>query len=183
MYPSLPDNFNKLDETEQSAERELYRRRLVHYHYVENTEKYNKLHFAALTNPAGMFLSHLFFLARCPWLGESLELKLALIQAKEEWECPMGEGSTCPIVFDSDDIRKTKELGVELKQADKLRDEMRDAIGVGPADWVPTALYESAVTINQTFREEVLAGTETSEERAEIENHWPFDDRGEDGYR
>lgn len=36
--PLLPENLDHLDETQRSREMELYRRRLVHYHYVENTE-------------------------------------------------------------------------------------------------------------------------------------------------
>jgi len=46
--PSLPE-LDDLDETQRSEEMELYRRRLVHYHYIKNTEKYNELYYAALT--------------------------------------------------------------------------------------------------------------------------------------
>ena len=45
--PSLPEKLDDLDETQRSKEMELYRRRLVHYHYVKNTEEYNELHYAA----------------------------------------------------------------------------------------------------------------------------------------
>ena len=43
ISPSLPANMDKLDQTEQSHEMGLYHSCLVHFHYVKNTEKYNKL--------------------------------------------------------------------------------------------------------------------------------------------
>jgi len=58
--PSLPENLNDLNETKQNREKEIYRRRLVHYYYVENTEKYNELHYTTLTDPVGMLRRRLF---------------------------------------------------------------------------------------------------------------------------
>ncbi|KAJ3502931.1 hypothetical protein NLJ89_g8666 [Agrocybe chaxingu] len=52
--PSLLENLDDLDDTQQSREEELYRRRLIHYHYVKNMEEHNELHPAALTDPVGM---------------------------------------------------------------------------------------------------------------------------------
>jgi hypothetical protein len=69
--PSLPEKLDNLNETQQSGEMELYRRRLVHYHYVKNTEKYNELHYAALADPMGMFRHRLFCYASDPWEGET----------------------------------------------------------------------------------------------------------------
>ncbi|KAG6840035.1 hypothetical protein C0991_009463, partial [Blastosporella zonata] len=46
MAPSsLPETFHELDETNQSRGEELYRHRLVYYHYLKNTEEGNKLHY------------------------------------------------------------------------------------------------------------------------------------------
>ncbi|KAI1794467.1 protein kinase subdomain-containing protein PKL/CAK/Fmp29 [Ganoderma leucocontextum] len=181
--PSLPDNFDNLDETEQREEREHYRRRLVHYHYVDKTEKYNKLHSAALMDPAGVLRRRLFYHARSPWRGESLELKLALIRATEKWETLTGSGgSPCPIVFDPDEVRKTSELETELEKSDELLEKCRDLIGVGPEDWMPAERYKAALAISQQLKVDALAATESAKERAEIEAHWPFDDRNEDDY-
>jgi hypothetical protein len=35
--PSLPENLDDLGKTQQHREKELYRRRLVHYHYLTST--------------------------------------------------------------------------------------------------------------------------------------------------
>ena len=72
--PLLPDHFDNWDEIQQSQAKELYRRRLVHYHYVENTARYNKLHYAALSDPFATLYLRLFRHASDPWEGETLAL-------------------------------------------------------------------------------------------------------------
>jgi hypothetical protein len=88
--PSLPENFGDLKEQEQSRAKELYLRRLIHYHYVKNTEELNKHHYAAVADPVSM-LRRLFYYASAPWEGETLALKLTLIQATENWKTLTGE--------------------------------------------------------------------------------------------
>ena len=58
--PSLPKNLGDSNETQRSREKELHRRRLIHYHYVKYTEEYNKPHYTALTDPVGMLRRCLF---------------------------------------------------------------------------------------------------------------------------
>ena len=49
--PSQPENLDSMDADKRGSEMERYRRRLVHYHYVKGTEKYNEIHNAPLTDP------------------------------------------------------------------------------------------------------------------------------------
>ncbi|KAH9949736.1 protein kinase subdomain-containing protein PKL/CAK/Fmp29 [Amylocystis lapponica] len=105
--PSLPENFDELDEAERTEAEEVYRRRLVHYHYVRNTEECNKPHYDALTDHMCVLRSRLFNHASNPWEGETLELKIALIRATETWETLTGEDVPCPVVFDAEDVRET----------------------------------------------------------------------------
>ena len=81
--PLLPENLGGLDEAEKIQAKELYRSRLDHYHYVRNTEEYDKHHCAALTEPFGMLRRRLFYHAGDMWEGETLALKGALIKATE----------------------------------------------------------------------------------------------------
>jgi len=69
--PSLPENFDELDETERTEAEEVYLRRLVHYHYVTDTEECNELHHAALTDPMCVLRGRLFHHASNPWEGET----------------------------------------------------------------------------------------------------------------
>lgn len=181
--PSPPAaNLDDLDENQQSEEIELYRRRLVHYHYVKNTEKYNRLHYVALTDPAGLLRHRIFRHASDPWEGETLALKVALIDATENWETLTGGGGPCPVVFDPDDIHETRELDEELGELDESLEKCRAMIGYGPECWVPVWYYEEAMARSKQMKEDGLAAIESEAGRAQIEAHWPFDDMDEEEY-
>jgi hypothetical protein len=79
--PSLPENFDQLEEAEPTTAMEVFRCRLGYYRYVTNTAEYNKPHYDALRDPMYMLRSRLFEYAGYRWEGETLELKVALIQA------------------------------------------------------------------------------------------------------
>ena len=182
MRPSLPEKLGDLDETQQSREMELYRRRLVHYHYVKNTEEYNRLHYAALTDPMGVLRRRLFCYASDPWEGETLALKVALIQATKNWKMLTGGGLPCPVVFDPNDVRETMKLDAEQNEADESLEACRDVIGFGPEGWVPAEHYEEAMAISKKLKEDGLAAAESEEQRAQIAAHWPLDDMDEEEY-
>ena len=180
--PSLPEDFNQLEETERTAAMEAYRRRLGHYHYVTNTREHNKPHYDALTDPMCVLRSRLFNCASDPWEGETLELEVALIRAVERWETLTGGGKPCPVVFDAEDVRKTKELNEAQGKADNVFEMWQDLFGLGPEGWVPTQDYEGAVALCKQMKEEALSEARSEEERAEILGHWPWDDMDEGEY-
>ena len=180
--PSLPENFDELDETERTKAEEVYHRRLVHYHYVQNTEECNKPHYDAMTDPMCVLRSRLFHHASYPWEGETLELKVALIHATERWEMLTGEGAPCPVVFDAEDIRETTKLNELQGEADKAFEVWQNIFGLGSEGWVPTQHYEEAVALCKQTKEEALTGATSEEERAEIMGHWPWDDMDEQKY-
>lgn len=62
MRPSLPENWDDLDEDQQNRKMEPYRRRFIHYYYVKNTEQYNKLNYVALMDPMAVLCRRLFVL-------------------------------------------------------------------------------------------------------------------------
>lgn len=179
--PSLPENFDDLDETERTEAEGVYRGRLVHYHYVKNTEECNKLHYAALTDPNYVLRSRLFTHAGNPWEGETLELEAALIQATERWGTLTGGGTPCPVVFDADDVRETMELEEVQTKADKVLEVLQDMLELGPEGWVPTTdRYEKTVALSKQMKEAALTEATSAEERAETMEHWPWDDMDEE---
>ncbi|KAG7441085.1 protein kinase subdomain-containing protein PKL/CAK/Fmp29 [Guyanagaster necrorhizus] len=180
--PSLPENLEDLDKAEQIREKELYHRRLVHYHYVKSTEKYNELHYAALTDPAGVLRRRLFHHASEPWEGETLALKVALMDATANWEALTGGGAPCPVAFDAEDVRETKKLDGVQSGADEVMEALRNMIGYGPEGWVPTKRYEEVMTRSKQLKEGALAAAESAKERAEMATHWPLDDMDEEKY-
>ena len=182
MPPWLPKDLGNLDQPQQDREMELYRCRLVHYHYVENTEKCNKPHYAAMTHSMATIRRRLFGHASDPWEGETLELKIALIEATETWEMLRRGGSPCPVVFDAKDVLKTKELDAKQRGADETLEGCQNMLGVGLDGWMPSERYEEVMAGSKLFKERVLAEV-TSEELAQITAHWPFDDMDESKYQ
>ena len=180
--PSLPEKLDDLDETQKSREMELYRRHLVHYHYVKSTQEHNEFLYAALTAPICVLRHRLFDLASNPWEGETSELKAALIQATNSWQTLTGGGPPCPVVFDPDDEHETMKLDAEQTEADDILESCRNVINFGPEGWVPVEHYEQAMAISKKLKEDALAAAESEEEKAQAAAHWPFDDMDEEEY-
>ncbi|KAF8177834.1 protein kinase subdomain-containing protein PKL/CAK/Fmp29 [Pholiota molesta] len=181
--PALPEGFDELDATEQRRASELYHRRLVHYHYAKSTEECNALHHAALTSPWGVLRSRLFYYAGLPWKGETLELKVALIEAAQYWEKLTGGGAPCPVVFDAEDVRATMKLAEVQREADEVLEKCESAIGIGTPDgWVPVQYYEETMTRSKKMKADSLAMATSAEERAEIMGNWPWDDIDEEKF-
>ncbi|KAI6037062.1 protein kinase subdomain-containing protein PKL/CAK/Fmp29 [Pisolithus microcarpus] len=176
------ENLSDLDETEQSRGKELYHRRLMHYYYVKNTEECNELHYKAFIDPVGMLRRRLFHHAGDPWEGETLALKVALIEATKKWEALTGGGAPCPIVFDAEDIQETMKLDAKKTEADESLEMCQIIIGFGPEGWVPTERYEEAMRHSNRIKEDHWAAAESTEERATLATHWPFDDMDEEKY-
>ncbi|KAG9019040.1 hypothetical protein FRB90_006996 [Tulasnella sp. 427] len=173
--PSLPEGFNDLSKATQSWEQELYRRRLVHYHYVKSTEERNEVHQAALAAPMDVLRRRLFQYSGDPWEGETISLKVALVEATKSWEKFTGDGASCPVVFDTEDVRATMELNAALEKADALMEVCSNMVGFGPEGWVPIEHYEEAMARSKNMKQDVIAQALSDEERAEIEAHWVLD--------
>jgi hypothetical protein len=133
-------------------------------------------------DPMGVLRCRLFCHASDPWEGETLALKVALIEATKNWKTLTGGGSPCPVVFDPDDVRGAMKLDAEQKKADETLEACRDVIGFGPEGWVPAQHYEEAMALSKKMKEDVLAAAESEEERAQIAAHWPWDDMDEEDY-
>ncbi|KAI0793924.1 kinase-like domain-containing protein [Fomes fomentarius] len=180
--PSLPANIDELDQYEQSRTMGLYHRRLVHFHYVKNTEQYNKLHHDALSDPVSMLIYRLFDQAGAPWEGETHALKTTLIEATEIWGRLMGEGVPCPVAFEPEDVRKTKELDAKLQVADENFEGCRGMVGFETETWVSNEHYEMAVALAELLKLRLLKEIPEEEVRAKIEANWFLDNMDEGDY-
>ncbi|OSD00092.1 hypothetical protein PYCCODRAFT_1371751, partial [Trametes coccinea BRFM310] len=180
--PSLPSNLADMDESGRIRAEELYRRRLVHYHYVKSTEKYNEFHNVALTEPMGVLRRRLFCYASEPWEGETLELKAALIEATDNWRALSGTDAPCPVQFDAEDVQETMRLEAEQQEADEVLQDCLDLVGAGTDGWVSVEHYEEAMARSKRLKEDALASATSDQERAEVTAHWPLDDMDETSY-
>jgi len=180
--PSLPANMDELDQSEQSHALELYHSRLVHFHYVKNTEEYNKLHHDALSDPVSMFIFRLFNQAGAPWEGETHALKATLIEATEMWGRLAGEGVPCPVVFEPEDIRKTKELSARLLVSDENYEGCRAMVCFETETWVSNEHYAMAMAFAELLKLRVLTMIPEKDVRAISEANWFLNDMDEKNY-
>ncbi|KAK7051643.1 hypothetical protein VNI00_004622 [Paramarasmius palmivorus] len=179
--PSLPSNMDELDQSEQSHAMSLYHRRLVHFHYVKNTKKYNKLHHDVLSDPMSMFIYRLFDQAGTPWEGETHALKATLMEATEIWGRHTEEDVPCPVVFEPEDLRKTEELGAKLQVADENYEGCRGMVGFETETWVSNEHHAMAMALAELLKLRVLTEI-PKEDRAKTEANWFLNDMDEEGY-
>ncbi|KLO16689.1 protein kinase subdomain-containing protein PKL/CAK/Fmp29 [Schizopora paradoxa] len=181
--PSLPENFKDLDEASQEREMFEYRRRFLHYHYLESTKELNYLHYVAMKEPMSTLRRRLFRHSRALWKGETLELQAAVMQAWQHWNAlTETEGEPCPLAFDAEDIRQTMKLEEEVEKLDDEFDKTEGVFGIGMEGWVPNERYEETVVNCRKLKALALLRTMNPEKQAHIVGHWPFDDMDERDY-
>lgn len=182
--PKLPDDFDELSQDEQLWEKELFRRRLVHYHYNLSTAVYNRVHHKGLVYPISNFCRRIFNYATAPWEGETIKLLCALIEMVVNWEGFSKDGTPCPVVLTPDEIDAAIKLCRELESAEENERTLRNLVGYGPETWVPAAKYEKAMASGQEMKQKMLEVYSedqliTDDKRALIFACWPLDDMDE----
>ncbi|KAI0772816.1 hypothetical protein BD413DRAFT_603712 [Trametes elegans] len=180
--PSLPEDASKMDESQLGEAMGLYHRRLVHFHYVTNTQRFNKPHHAALWDPVSILARRLFDLAGAPWEGETHDLKAALIEATERWGRLMGERVSCPVEFEPEDVRETKELSERLQLADENYEGCRGLIGFESETWVSNEHYEMAAALAELLKLKLLMNLPKGEIRDKVEANWFLNNMDEQDY-
>ncbi|KAF7289310.1 Altered inheritance of mitochondria protein 9, mitochondrial [Mycena indigotica] len=180
--PSLPANIELMDEMERNAEHELYRHRLVHYHYIANAAVHNEPHFNLIVQSFGQrntLCRSLFVHSSRNWEGDTNEFKTALMQVVEDWDVLTGNTSPCPISFEADDVRATMEVAEYLKVAELAQKQLEQVLGDG---WVPANRYEELVAHAKKVKDLVLNSEDVKDDsyvREALNVHWPYDDMDE----
>lgn len=181
--PSLPRNFDELEEIQQFQHTELFRKRQLHYLYVKLTAENNSEHYNALTYHFNTLRRRIFHHASDPWEGDNIALKADLVTVSRNWEeVTLDRRSPCPIFFSDDESSECLRLAHEQSDADKQFQACQEAIGVANEGWVPVAYYDEAKERERKLKADALDAAETAEERARIEENWIFDDFCEEEY-
>lgn len=185
VVPRLPDNFAELNPQAQDEARETYRRRQLHFFYVSYTAKLNEEHWNAMRLEHVVLRQKLFQHAGTPWEGDNVTLKADLVQAMKVWpeltSDKEGTVPSCPFTYSPKEVEECLHLDSEQKDTNTNVEIARRRIGINIEGWVPLDRYDEAKELDQKFKSEVLEAADTDLERDEIQNHWPFDDHGEDG--
>ncbi|EAW09030.1 uncharacterized protein ACLA_077770 [Aspergillus clavatus NRRL 1] len=181
--PTLPSNFDELEEIEQFQHAELFRKRQLHYLYVKLTADKNSEHYDALTYHFSALRRRLFHHASDPWEGDNMTLKADLVTLSRNWgEVNPDATESCPIFFSDDESSEYLRLERAQSEADGQFQACQEAIGVGNEGWVPVAHYDEAKRRERKLKADALGAAETEEERARIEENWIFDDFCEEDY-
>ena len=87
----------------------------------------------------------------------------------------------CPVAFEPEDLRKTKELSAKLQVADENFEGCRGMVGFETETWVPSEHYPMAMALAELLKLRVL--TEIPKEiRAKTEANWFLNDMDEKDY-
>lgn len=183
QIPSLPSNFDELEEMQQLQEAELFRRRQLHYFYVKMTADMNVEHYGALTYDFSTLRRRLFHHASDPWEGDNITLKSDLVTLTRKWrEFTHDSKEPCPILFADDESTECLRLARAQSEANEQLQACQDVIGVGHEGWVPIAQYDEAKACEGKLKADALDAAETEEERRRIQENWIFDDFCEEDY-
>ncbi|KAH6888910.1 kinase-like domain-containing protein [Coprinopsis sp. MPI-PUGE-AT-0042] len=191
IHPLRPENLDGMSDARRDHEEYIFRRRLVHHHYVKNSRECNGVHYAAFMDPLYAIRGKLFEQAGALWEGETLELKVALIEAWKRWdelvEARGGTSATasrrCPIEFDDEELRETKIVREEIEKASLGFEWFQNMAGVvGENGWVLSEDYDLAKAFLMDAKEGAMKGALSEAERQEIMEEWPWDDMDEEGY-
>ncbi|KAJ6102628.1 hypothetical protein N7486_005055, partial [Penicillium sp. IBT 16267x] len=183
QIPSLPDNFDDLEEMEQYQQADIYRRRHLHYLYVQLTAKMNREHYEALTADLNTLRRRLFHHSSDPWEGDNVTLKADLVTLSKKWrelDCDMT--TPCPILYSDEESIECLRLEKAQSEADEQLQACQEAIGVGIEGWVPISQYDEAKVCERKLKADALEAAETDEQRAIVRANWIFDDFTEEDY-
>lgn len=182
--PALPPNFSSLSKEDQTQAKELYRRRQLHFYYFGGASKFNNIHYKALRLPSTALKQRLCFNASSPWQGNTIPLKVALIELIQNWDTLTAElteqGLHCPISFTKDEVAECLRINAAQDSIDEKIGLLREFLGIGEDGWVSLEDYDRAVVENQKLKDKLLRSASDEDRQLSLQ-HWPFDDHAEDG--
>lgn len=187
--PVMRQDLDQLSEEDQAIERELHRRRLVHFHYYMHTGAYNQRHWKAIASSNPSVITT-FVQSSAPWEGETIQLLNAMLGLVGEWETLSSKSSKpaaeCPVSFSEDEQATAEKLRASMDEAEMLWQCVSEFVGGCLRDtWVPTSRYEEAKALAEQLKGISLDQCKSEDEEtakkmiAEIEADWPLSDRPE----
>lgn len=187
LVPKLPDNLNERGNEEVAMEIEKFRRRHIHFSYLELTQRFNEPHSAILDRPTELLTRKIFDHVSSPWEGNHIPLKADLILATQVWPQITGDNGydrkkppVCPISFEESDSEQTLHAAEQQEESDAALRAVNDMVGVTSDGWVLNDDYEGTVARAEFIKRQAIEDADTEEEKETILKHWPFDDFNED---
>ncbi|KAE8374444.1 kinase-like domain-containing protein [Aspergillus bertholletiae] len=186
--PRLPDDFDSLNDSNQSEQLEILRRRHIHYFYAWHSATLNSIHGIALDHDLSILKRKIFSHASEPWEGDNVSLKADLIYLAQNWgklSSPSSGTSAgvCPLEYPPDEASACLDLNAEQLESDEELQIFRNYVGVGPDGWVPSDRYHGSKERELKLKELALEAAKSEEDRVKISENWIFNDFNEEIYR
>jgi hypothetical protein len=142
-------DFDEQNETEQSKQVLLLRKRQLHYTCVKETLLLNPAYGEVLTNSSSILRRKLFRHASEPWEGDNISLKADLVELTRQWSrlVPSSTStihSQCLIEFSEKDAVESLNLARATDAADSQFQDCLELVGVGNEGWVPVEQYANS---------------------------------------
>lgn len=187
LAPRRPDNLNEMGDEEAATEMERFRRRHIHFSYLELTQRLNEPHSAMLDRPTELLTRRIFDHVSAPWEGNNIPLKADLILAIQIWPRLMGDNGydgnhlpVCPVSFEKNDSQQTLHAINQQEESDAALVAVNDLVGITSDGWILNEDYEGTVARAQFLKHQAIEDAETEEEKEICLKHWPLDDFDED---
>ncbi len=181
--PSLPDDFNDMNEAQQKRAKSLLSQQSLFKAYEILSLQRNKKVYHALRHQKGLGCQIITFAGNLLQDGEPL-VKGQLMQIQREWQelpavraraCP-----TCPLYFTSGDLLAQETEETKWIQGLELMTQVLESLGTvdrGWHGWVKAEDYALFKEKLDNAREEFLDQlSETEEDRPKWLSAWPFKD-------
>ncbi|PGG97478.1 hypothetical protein AJ80_09697 [Polytolypa hystricis UAMH7299] len=192
--PKLPESLDQMSAADRATALEQFRRRHLHFHYLEFSQSSNPLHFYALHyDGGGRVADRAFTYAGDPWDGNNNYLKADLVHILQNWDIFMrdtGAGATpgvdivvppCPVKFDPAEAEETLRITEDYQETESDFSLVLGGIGVGVDGWTTNEMFEGAVARLKEARKVNFDSIRNDKFQQEmLKKHWPFDDFDED---
>lgn len=175
----LSDNLAELIEEEKVTAMEQWSKHHIQFYYLAALANLNKVHFRACMEDWSIFRSRIFQHAGKPWEGDSMTLKVDLIQVMQDWkklvEPVREELLPYPISYTEKAVEDCLRISARQRDADVWLRSIRDSLGITADGLTLTNNYDDTIQQTKLIKKKVLEDANDAE-RVHVQKHWPFDD-------
>jgi hypothetical protein len=178
--PKVPQNFDAMDESTRYDAVDRYRRHFRRFGYIALTSKRNLRHFkySPFLKTMIPLTQSLVRSAASPWSGDIISLRKWLSSIFTHWGDIKGEnGEVCPITFSKEELEANAVEEADFLEDQSALDLVKKALRISDEGWVDPEDYERAIAKNAEYQQVAYDNAETEEDKKDILQNWPFQDK------
>lgn len=155
--PKLPENFESLSDEDKAEQKEIYRRRQLHFFYLGHTSRINRRHYNAIRIDPYMYRIGLYVNACSAWKGDNVSLKAFLIRVIQHWSELRSQKAPpdCEIHYFAEEVKECVKHHKKQREIDRNMQGLCNFVGVDSEGLVENDVYEEAKEIAASLKAEV----------------------------